>query len=77
MRVAWDNFQTMGLTSKIDRQKQTDSNSRIGLAVSKYPHFNSTYLVKVRLSLDLAVDLQTSSSNNQSIDTFYNDFLTV
>ena len=25
------------------------------LTLSKYPHFNSTYLVRVRFSLDLAV----------------------
>ena len=28
---------------------------RMGFALSKYPHFNSAYLVKVRFSLDLAV----------------------
>ena len=28
---------------------------RMGFAMSKYPHFNSAYLVKVRFSLDLAV----------------------
>ena len=30
---------------------------RMGFALSKYPHFNSAYLVKVRFSLDLAVQL--------------------
>ena len=28
---------------------------RMGFFLSKYPHFNSAYLVKVRFSLDLAV----------------------
>ena len=28
---------------------------RMGFVLSKYPHFNSAYLVKVRFSLDLAV----------------------
>ena len=28
---------------------------RVDFTLSKYPHFNSTYLVKVRFPLDLAV----------------------
>ena len=44
----------------------------MGFALSKYPHFNSAYLVKVRFSLDLAVanfssshKLQRSSESDQ------------
>ena len=32
---------------------------RVSFALSKYPHFNSAYLVKVRFSLDLAVSPYT------------------
>ena len=32
---------------------------RVDFTLSKYPHFNSTYLVKVRFSLDLAVEIFT------------------
>ena len=31
---------------------------RVGFTLSNYPHFNSVYLVKVRFSLDLAVDIE-------------------
>ena len=36
---------------------------RMGFALSKYPHFNGAYLVKVRFSLDLAVFIRKSKMN--------------
>ena len=35
--------------------QEASSILRVGFALSKYPNFNSTYLVKVRFLLDLAV----------------------
>ena len=43
---------------------------RMSFALSKYPHFNSTYVVKVRFSLDLAVRANFKSKFEIDIKSF-------
>ena len=45
----------------MSKVQEASSIVRVGFALLKYPHFKSTYLVRVRFSLDLVVRAQQST----------------